>query len=211
MLFFPECVAKGSRLWLGVWGLDCVCRRWLLRSPPFVCVRSIALLPCRWAALTKCGKMICWSGISSPFCDMQCDDVCVLRGRRSICDVAQWLFWCIAVSGLRKHDQDSTHDERHVVVCPGITSKICSPAQWEQGQEAREPPLLAPEAPESPRRSCCCFCCPWWWAVMAVCSQAGTRWLILIASLSQKELGVELVPALFLQQNWSAHPAHQRR
>ena len=34
------------------------------RSFVFAAVRSVALLPCRWAALTKCDK-ICWSWISS--------------------------------------------------------------------------------------------------------------------------------------------------
>ena len=31
---FPECVAKGSRLSLRVWGLSCIRRRWVLRSSP---------------------------------------------------------------------------------------------------------------------------------------------------------------------------------
>ena len=49
---FPECVAKGSRLEVGVWGVADVCAS--RRSSASACVHGIALLPCRWAALTKC-------------------------------------------------------------------------------------------------------------------------------------------------------------
>ena len=65
----PECVAKGSRYYKwgsGGWTVfsDCgSCGR--CHAPPFVCVRSISLLPCRWAALTNCDQIICWSWISS--------------------------------------------------------------------------------------------------------------------------------------------------
>ena len=43
--FFPECVAKGSRLWLGVWGLE-LCLHGLRRV--VVCRRlSSSLVVCR--------------------------------------------------------------------------------------------------------------------------------------------------------------------
>ena len=83
-----------------------------LCSLPSVCVRGIAFLPRRWAALKECYKIICWSWISSQilagfmaFCDMPWEcrflvagaalracGFCNFVAGAAFCDVAQWLF-----------------------------------------------------------------------------------------------------------------------
>ena len=55
--FFPECITKGSRFTLGVWGLGRVRSTLLLCSQPFATtvrtVPMIALWPCLWGVLQE--------------------------------------------------------------------------------------------------------------------------------------------------------------
>ena len=55
-------------------------------SPAVAAVPGIALLPCRWAALTKCDKMICWMSIFSQI-------ICFLR---VVTCIAMAFAFCVA-------------------------------------------------------------------------------------------------------------------